>query len=279
MIANLLSIAGTDPSGGAGIHADLKTFGALGAYGMAVVTALVAQNTTGVVALHEVPALFVAAQLDAVFSDVRVDAVKIGMLGNEAVILAVAAALDRYRPPNVVLDPVMVAKSGDRLLDPAAVEALRSVLVPRVDLVTPNLPEIASLLGEDEAVDTAAMASQGGRLVALGCRRVLVKGGHLAGDESADVLLDEHGCTTLRARRVATTADHGTGCTLSAAIAALRPGLPDWLAAVGAAKRYVTGALRAAGQLEVGHGHGPLHHFYALWPSPGTVSGLDAPVR
>lgn len=267
-VPNVLSIAGTDPSGGAGSQADLKTFSALGAYGLAVVTAVVAQNTTGVRAVHPVPAGFVAEQLDTLFADVRVDAVKIGMLGDEDVIAAVAAALDRFRPPVVVLDPVMVAKSGDRLLAAGAVEALRQELLPRVDLITPNLPEAADLLEEPEAVGVDAMAGQGEKLVASGARRVLVKGGHLGGPRSVDVLVGDGRCDHLEAPRLATSNDHGTGCTLSSAITALRPQRPDWLTAVRDAKAYLTAALRGAERLDVGAGHGPVHHFFAWWPDP-----------
>ena len=270
MIPNVLSIAGTDPSGGAGIQADLKTFSALGAYGMAVVTAVVAQTTTGVTGVVEMEPAWVTAQLDTLLADVRVDAVKIGMLANAGIIHAVAAAVDRWRLPYVVLDPVMVAKSGDRLLDPDAVNALRDVLVPKVDLITPNLPEAAVLLGEPEASSVAEMRAQSARLLAAGAPRVLLKGGHLGGALSVDVLADEGsgrgaGLLELSAPRVATGNDHGTGCTLSSAIAALRPRSPDWAATVQGAKEYLTGALRAADQLDVGHGHGPVHHFWALW--------------
>ncbi|HWG74010.1 MAG TPA: bifunctional hydroxymethylpyrimidine kinase/phosphomethylpyrimidine kinase [Acidimicrobiales bacterium] len=285
MIPNVLSIAGTDPSGGAGIQADLKTFSALGAYGMAVVTAVVAQTTTGVTGVHEVPADFVTAQIDTLLADVRVDAVKIGMLANEGIVRAVGAALDRWHPPFVVLDPVMVAKSGDRLLAAGAVDALRDVLVPRADLITPNVPEAADLLGEIEAAGVDEMRAQAARLLGLGARRVLLKGGHLATGSrlegtSTDVLASAEDTEELCAVRVVTDKDHGTGCTLSAAIAALRPRHPDWSTAVGAAKAYLTGALGAAGRLDVGHGHGPVHHFYAVWdrdrtpqePNTGPVS-------
>ena len=168
MIPNVLTIAGTDPSGGAGVQADLKAFSANGAYGMSVMTALVAQTTTGVSEVHEIPPEFVTAQLTTLLDDVRVDAVKIGMLANAEVIRAVVAALDRYAPPNVVLDPVMVAKSGDRLLAPEAVRVLRDELLPRVDLITPNLPEAADLLGEPEVTESAGMAGQAERLAGLG---------------------------------------------------------------------------------------------------------------
>ncbi|MBF8186820.1 bifunctional hydroxymethylpyrimidine kinase/phosphomethylpyrimidine kinase [Nonomuraea sp. K274] len=270
-VPKVLSIAGTDPSGGAGIQGDLKTFSALGAYGMTVVTALVAQTTTGVTGIHEVPAAFVTSQLDTLLTDVPADAVKIGMLGDAALIKAVAAALDTYRPPYVVLDPVMVAKSGDRLLPADAVTALREELLPRADLITPNLPEAADLLGEPPAETLSEMHAQALRLRALGARQVLLKGGHLDGDTCVDVLATPDGSIELSAPRVATRNTHGTGCTLSSAIAALRPRHDDWPDAVRAAKDYLTEALRAADTLGVGHGHGPVHHFHAVWGKDADV--------
>lgn len=265
MIPNVLTIAGTDPSGGAGIQADLKTFSALGAYGMSVTTALVAQTTTGVAEVHELPAEFVTAQLVTLLDDVRVDAVKIGMLSRAEVIRAVVEVLDRYVPPRVVLDPVMVAKSGDRLLAAEARGALRDELLPRVDLITPNLPEAADLLAEPAVEQAAGMRDQAERLAGLGAKQVLLKGGHLAAESSVDVFFDGGSCEFLHGERVATTNDHGTGCTLAASIAALRPQRSDWLAAVTEAKQYLTGALRAADQLDVGHGRGPVHHFHRWW--------------
>jgi hydroxymethylpyrimidine/phosphomethylpyrimidine kinase len=264
MIPNVLTIAGTDPSGGAGIQADLKTFSALGAFGTTVVTALVAQNTQGVVAVHEVPADFVDQQMDTLFADVRIDAVKIGMLGTAELVRHVADGLRRFSPPHVVLDPVMVAKSGDRLLAADAVAALRDLLLPQVDLVTPNLPEAADLLEEDEAGDEDAMHEQLERLGKL-CPGVLLKGGHLDGDQSTDLLRADGDVTRLTAPRVQTGNTHGTGCTLSAAVAALRPQRADWTGAVTDAKNYLTRSLQAADRLDVGHGHGPQHHFHAWW--------------
>jgi len=274
MIPNVLSIAGTDPSGGAGIQADLKTFSALGGYGMAVVTALVAQTTTGVAAVHDVPAEFVTTQLEVLLADVAVDSVKIGMLANAEVIRAVVACLDRYRPAFVVLDPVMVAKSGDLLLDPRAVTTLVTELLPAVDLVTPNLDEAAAMLGEPVVTDEAGMVAQAERIAALGAKRVLLKGGHLDTERSNDVLLSEEGSEVLEAARVHTRNDHGTGCTLSSAVAVLRPQREDWRSAVAEAKRYLSGALTASDQLQVGHGHGPVHHFFRLWNPEGGRSGL-----
>ncbi|WP_433871706.1 bifunctional hydroxymethylpyrimidine kinase/phosphomethylpyrimidine kinase [Saccharopolyspora sp. CA-218241] len=265
MIPNVLTIAGTDPSGGAGVQADLKAFSAHGAYGMSVITALVAQTTTGVAEVHEVPPEFVRTQLDTLLDDVRVDAVKIGMLGGAGVIRAVVEVLDRYAPPVVVLDPVMVAKSGDRLLAPDAVGVLREELLPRVDLITPNLPEAADLLGEPELGAVAGMADQAARLAGLGAKQVLLKGGHLADESSVDLFLGDGGTRELSGDRVRTRNDHGTGCTLSAAIAALRPQRADWFTAVREAKEYLTSALRAADRLDVGRGHGPVHHFHRWW--------------
>ena len=265
MIVNVVTIAGTDPSGGAGIQADLKAFSANGAYGMSVITALVAQTTTGVSEVREVPPEFVTAQLTTLLDDVRVDAVKIGMLANAGVIRAVVAALDRYAPPHVVLDPVMVAKSGDRLLEPEAVAVLRDELLPRVDLITPNLPEAADLLGEAEISSADDMPGQAARLAELGAKQVLLKGGHLRGESSVDLLRADGTAEFLDSERVVTTNDHGTGCTLSAAIAALRPQRPDWPSAVREAKQYLTAALRESHRLDVGHGHGPVHHFHQWW--------------
>jgi len=215
-----LTIAGSDSSGGAGIQADLKTFAALGVYGASVITALTAQNTQGVTGIHQVPAEFVTAQIDAVFADLDVGAVKIGMVAEPSVIAAIAAGLQRWSPGHVVLDPVMVATSGDRLLAEDAVEALRAKLVPRASILTPNLPEAAALLNEPMASSEAAIENQGRRLLALGCPAVLIKGGHGQGSESIDYLVRESGAIALAAPRVATENTHGTGCSLSSAVAA-----------------------------------------------------------
>ena len=265
MIVNALTIAGTDPSGGAGVQADLKTFSALGVYGTTVITAVVAQSTRGVTGIHPVPGAFVAAQLEGLLGDVRIDTVKIGMLGTTEVIEAVATTLERYRPRYVVLDPVMAATSGSRLLDRDALAALRTALLPLVDLVTPNLSEAAALLDEPVAPTTAALLDQLDRLGGL-CAGVLLTGGHRDGPRCVDLLRVDGRTTTLEAPRAPTRTTHGTGCTLSAAIAALRPVRPDWPSAVGDAKRYLSAALRSADLLDVGHGPGPVHHFHALWP-------------
>ena len=265
MTAIAVTIAGSDSSGGAGIQADLKTFSALGIYGASVITALTAQNTRGVQAIHDVPPSFVAQQIDSVFSDLAVGAVKIGMLSRPAVIEAVAAGLERHGARAVVLDPVMVAASGDALLVPEAIETLRAVLLPKALIVTPNLPEAAAILDEDVAPDKRAVAAQAERIRALGPRAVLIKGGHAEGAESVDTLLDDNGLQRLAAPRVATRNTHGTGCTLSSAIAA---GLAKGYAlreAVATAKIYVSAAIGASDQLAIGHGHGPVHHFHGLW--------------
>jgi hydroxymethylpyrimidine/phosphomethylpyrimidine kinase len=260
-----VTIAGSDSGGGAGIQADLKTFSALGVYGASVITALTAQNTRGVTGIHDVPPDFIAAQIDAVFSDLAVNAVKIGMLSRPAAIEAVAAGLDRYDQRAVVLDPVMVAASGDRLLAPEAIDVLRRVLIPRALVITPNLPEAAALLDAPIAANESAMRQQGERLLALGAKAVLVKGGHGSGPESVDLLVEPNAVARLPAARVATNNTHGTGCTLSSAIAA---GLAKDLAladAVRAAKAYVTAAIAAADKLKIGSGHGPVQHFHAWW--------------
>ncbi|CAO4146367.1 Hydroxymethylpyrimidine/phosphomethylpyrimidine kinase [Methylorubrum aminovorans] len=267
MTAIALTIAGSDSSGGAGIQADLKTFAALRVYGASVVTALTAQNTTGVQAIHDVPADFVAAQIDSVFADLAVGAVKIGMLSRPETIRAVAEGLRRHAAGiPVVLDPVMVATSGDRLISQEAVETLRSALMPLATVVTPNLPEAATLLDEAEAEHENEAVGQARRLLARGARAVLIKGGHGEGRESVDHLIAADG--TLRrfaAPRIETRNSHGTGCTLSAAVAAGLARGQGLAEAVAGAKTYVTAAIRAADSVPVGHGHGPLHHFHALW--------------
>ncbi len=259
-----VTVAGSDSSGGAGIEADLKTFSALGVYGSAVITALTAQNTKGVFAVHDVPADFIGAQINAVFADLAVGAVKIGMLANVSAIDVVVAALDRYRPRNVVLDPVMVASSGERLLREDAVGRLRD-LVGRARVLTPNLPEAATLLGAPPARDEAEMRGQAEKLLALGASAVLIKGGHGSGPESVDLLVEADTCLRFAAPRVATKNTHGSGCTLAAALAAgLAKGL-SLEAAAREAKNYVSAAIAAADRLAIGSGRGPLHHFHAWW--------------
>ncbi len=258
-----LTIAGSDSSGGAGIQADLKSFGACGAYGASVITALTAQNTRGVTGIHEVPAEFVTAQIDAVFDDLAVDAVKIGMVSQRGVIEAIVAGLNQWSAKNIVVDPVMVATSGDRLLSPAAIDALRGQLIPRAQLITPNLPEAAALLDEEMAMSADEIAAQGRRLLKLGCPAVLIKGGHAEGAESIDYLIRPEGVAPFAAKRIHTRNTHGTGCSLSSAIAAYLARGETLEGAIGQAKAYVSVAIAAADQLEVGHGHGPIHHFHA----------------
>jgi hydroxymethylpyrimidine/phosphomethylpyrimidine kinase len=260
-----VTIAGSDSGGGAGIQADLKTFSALGVYGASVIAALTAQNTRGVSAVLDVPPAFVAAQMEAVFSDLAVGAVKIGMLGNAGVVRAVAQGLARHRRLPIVVDPVMVATSGDRLLTPDAAEALRKELLPLALVVTPNLPEAAALLDAPQAESEDDMVRQAERLLATGAKAVLMKGGHGKGGESADLLITATAMMRFAAARIATRNTHGTGCTLAAAIAAglaRGEGLAD---AVRRAKEYVTAAIAAADRLAVGHGHGPVHHFHRWW--------------
>jgi hydroxymethylpyrimidine/phosphomethylpyrimidine kinase len=260
-----LTIAGSDSGGGAGIQADLKTFSALGVYGASVVTAVTAQNTCAVTAVHPIPVDLISAQIEAVFADLAVVALKIGMLGDPQVIRAVARGIDGRGVP-VVLDPVMVAKSGAALLPDDAVSALREELLPRADLVTPNLPEAARLLEVAEAGGEAEMIAQGEALLALGPKEVLMKGGHGRGPRCVDLLVTGEGVVRrLEAPRRDTRNTHGTGCTLSAAVAAgLASGL-DMAAAVERAHAYLQGAIAAADALSVGSGHGPVHHFHALW--------------
>lgn len=294
-----LTIAGSDPSGGAGIQADLKTFAALGGYGCAALTGLTAQSTTGVTRVLPVPADMVTAQLETLFADVAVDAVKIGMTTDAAVARAVAAALRQLRAagraPYVVLDPVMVSTSGHRLLAPDAEAVLRDELLPLADLVTPNLPEAAVLLGVEQARDDGEAADQARALLKLGARFALVKGGHLDSAESVDHLAGPglgsgdgpDGVVTLTAPRIPTRNTHGTGCTLSSACAVLRPRHDGWEPAVREAKNYLTEALRAADDLVIGgtgttpgpwRGHGPVDHGYtARGRQPTPLSDARAP--
>ena len=279
----VLTVAGSDSGGGAGIQADLKTFAALGCYGASVITALTAQNTCTVRDVLAVPAQFVTAQLDAVFEDIGADAVKVGMLHSAAVVAAVAAGLQRWDARNVVVDPVMVAKSGDRLLREDALDVLRNDLLPLAAIITPNLPEATALTGVPVETRTD-MERAASSILAMGARAVLVKGGHLpAAMGCPDLLawrlpsggLERH---WLEGERIATPNTHGTGCTLSSAIAAsLALGLP-LLDAVAAARRYLRGAVQAGASYSLGHGHGPLHHFYALWqPAPaGPPDSMEA---
>jgi hydroxymethylpyrimidine/phosphomethylpyrimidine kinase len=260
-----LTIAGSDSSGGAGIQADLKTFAAFGVYGASVITALTAQNTNGVNAIHPVAADFVTAQIDAVFADLDIRAVKIGMVAQMATIDVIAAGIKRWSPKYIVLDPVMVATSGDRLLAADAIEALRTKLIPLATLITPNLPEAAALLDEAIASSEAAIESQGKRLLAMGCKTVLIKGGHGEGAESTDYLFTRDNVVALAAPRIATKNTHGTGCSLSSAIAAGLAKGEDMAPAVRNAKAWISEAIAAADRLGVGRGNGPIHHFHKFY--------------
>ncbi len=262
-----LTIAGSDSGGGAGIQADLKAFSALGVYGCSVITALTAQNTRAVTGVIDAPPDFIRDQMDAVFSDLSVGAVKIGMLSRPETIRAVSEGLRAHEPRHVVLDPVMVAKSGDTLLQEDAIASLREELLPLATIITPNLPEAAALLDERPVSSTGEMSRCAERLLSLGTNAVLLKGGHLGGQDSPDLLHDGRQAIWLAAQRVETRNTHGTGCTLSSAIAAgLATGL-DLTDAVSKAKIYISAAIAAADRIEVGGGHGPVHHFHALWPN------------
>ncbi|MFT5798295.1 MAG: hydroxymethylpyrimidine/phosphomethylpyrimidine kinase [Candidatus Azotimanducaceae bacterium] len=265
MIRNVLSIAGSDPSGGAGIQADIKAISANGAYAMAAITALTVQNTQGVSGVHMVPPSFVADQITAVFADIRVDAIKVGMIANADIARAVADVLRLHVNLPIVLDPVMIAKGGAPLLDDAAIATVRNALLPLATVLTPNLPEAAHLLGVAPATTPDEMVPQGHALCALGPKAVLMKGGHLDAADSPDVLVTQAGEHWFNAPRVMTKNTHGTGCTLSAVLAAQ---IAQGLAlhdAVAAAKTYVATAIAQADQLDVGSGHGPTHHFANLY--------------
>jgi len=255
----VLTIAGSDSGGGAGIQADLKTFAAYGVYGASAVTAITAQNTVTVSAVQILPGALVRAQIDAVLGDIGADAVKTGMLGSVEVVLAVVDALLAHHPPAVVVDPVMISKSGNTLLDTDAVAAVRERLLPRADVLTPNAPEAAALTGREvHSISTAREAAL--RLHALGPKAVLVKGGHLPGSDVVDVLYDGHHVHELRSARIVSTHTHGTGCTLASAIAAALARGAGLEAAVIDARAYVAGAILHAPRL--GRGHGPLDHFW-----------------
>lgn len=268
-IPNALTIAGVDPSGGAGVLADVKAFSALGAYACAVIAALTAQNTRTVAGVLPIAPDFIARQIDTLFADVRIDAVKIGMLGEAPAIVAVAERLAHWKAQRVVLDPVMVAKSGDALLAAAAVGALREALVPLALVITPNLPEAGVLLesrAPESVKEMMRAAERLHRLMGSGERWVWLKGGHLPGGDATDLLFNGDRMIEMSQPRVETKNTHGTGCTLSAALAALLPQRPDVQTAAQDAKDYLTAALRQADALNVGQGHGPVHHFHALWP-------------
>ena len=265
-----LTIAGSDSGGGAGIQADLKSFSALGVYGASVITAITAQNTCGVSAVHNIPVDVIAAQIKAVLDDLHVAAIKIGMLANPDIIQCVANGIKHFSGP-VVLDPVMVAKSGDRLLAADAIDALKCELIPLSTLVTPNIPEAAELLGEEEAEDDVQMQSQGKRICELGARAALMKGGHSKGEICTDWLVNnatnpaDMEAVSFSAERINTKNTHGTGCTLSASIAANLAKGQSLQRSVHDAHQYLHRAIVAADKLEVGKGHGPVHHFHQQW--------------
>ncbi len=259
----VLTIAGSDSGGGAGIQADLKAIGANGCYGMSVITAITAQNTVGVSGIHAVPLEMVRLQLEAVLDDIGTDAVKIGMLFSPELIETVAEMLIKFKVANIVLDPVMIAQSGDKLLQDEAIEALKKHLIPLADIITPNLPEASTLLGREiETVDLIGAAAK--ELSELGCTNVLIKGGHLQGEKSDDCLyfgvVDE--TMVLPGERLETQNNHGTGCTLSSAIAANIAKGHDMVRAVHLAKEYITEAIRHGADYTIGRGHGPVHHFF-----------------
>ncbi|KPJ78720.1 MAG: phosphomethylpyrimidine kinase [Deltaproteobacteria bacterium SG8_13] len=262
----VLTIAGSDSGGGAGIQADLKTFSALGCYGMTAITALTAQNTRGVTSIHAVPPSFAAQQLEAVFSDIGADAVKIGMLYSVELIETVAEQLLKYGARNIVLDPVMVAQSGDRLLRDDAVEALKKHLMPLATVATPNLPEAAVLLGQNE-IDVQDLPASARGLARFGSRSLLVKGGHGNDRDSSDLLYlaKEDRMVELKGERIDTRNNHGTGCTLSSAIAAFLAKGADIESAARQAKDFITRAIRAGSGYRIGRGHGPVHHFFDYW--------------
>ena len=259
---HLLTIAGSDSSGGAGIQADLKAFAAHGVFGMSVITAVTAQNTCGVTAVQDITPEIITAQIDAVFSDIRVDAVKIGMVSRQESIHAIAEALKKWKPPVVVVDPVMISKSGYPLLQPEACDALIKELLPCATLLTPNLPEAESICGffirTEEDMEKAAAC-----IIGLGAKAVLVKGGHLEGERADDYLYDGKKGTWLPGERIQTEHTHGTGCTLSSALASNLARGMDLTEAVTAAKAYVTTGIRHG--IALGHGHGPVHHFVEMW--------------
>ncbi|MFO8090458.1 MAG: bifunctional hydroxymethylpyrimidine kinase/phosphomethylpyrimidine kinase [Desulfatiglandaceae bacterium] len=265
-----LTIAGSDSSGGAGIQADIKTFSALGCYAMSVITALTAQNTTGVRAIHAVPPEFAAEQLEAIFTDIPPDSVKIGMLYSAELIETVARMLTKYLARNIVLDPVMAAQSGDSLLKEEAVEAVKTHLMPMASVVTPNVPEAEILLGS-HIMNIAGMEKAARDLAEFGSKSILVKGGHLEGDESTDILFipSQNRLVHIRGMRLDTRNNHGTGCTLSSAIASFLAHGSPIEEAVFKAKDYLTSAMKAGAAYEIGKGHGPVHHFHRLWKTLG----------
>ncbi|MEZ2624523.1 bifunctional hydroxymethylpyrimidine kinase/phosphomethylpyrimidine kinase [Paenalcaligenes hominis] len=269
IIPNTLSIAGVDPSGGAGVLADIKAMSAVGAYGTGVVAALTAQNTQGVKGIYPIDLSFIKQQIDVLFEDVRIDAVKIGMLGQEAVITTVVDCLSRWQPPHLVVDPVMVAKSGDHLLEKAATAAMREAMLPLATVITPNLPEAGVLLDMRPAETLKEMYGVAEKLRRLMAdkedRWVFLKGGHLPGSDCTDLFYNGDQMVEMPAHRIQTKNTHGTGCTLSAALAGLLPQTDNAIQAAKIAKEYLYKAIARSGDLSVGSGHGPVNHFHAWW--------------
>ncbi|QRV22742.1 bifunctional hydroxymethylpyrimidine kinase/phosphomethylpyrimidine kinase [Marinomonas foliarum] len=260
----VLTIAGSDSGGGAGIQADIKAMSATGSFACSVITAITSQNTLGVSAIFPIPLDHVASQLDAVFTDLNVAAVKIGMLADVSIIKVVAAKLRQYQPQHVVIDPVMVATSGDLLLKHSAISALKETLLPLADIVTPNLPEAAALTNRAVPQSEVEMNDMMADLRALGAKAVLLKGGHLETDENSnDLLITQDGFELLSAKRLFTKNTHGTGCTLSSAIASYLAQGNSLQQSVQLGKQYITGAIAHADELDIGQGHGPVHHFFA----------------
>lgn len=270
----VLTIAGSDSCGGAGIQADLKTFSAHGVYGMSIITAVTAQNTQGVFAVQDIDEDIIKAQIDAIFTDIEVDAVKIGMVSKPSTIYAIARQLEKYNPGNIVLDPVMISKSGYSLLQPESKQSLIKELLPKAFVITPNIPEAEEMLNavtsEDIAIKTIEDMEQAAKeIYRLGPKNVLIKGGHMSG-EAIDILYDGQEITRFYSERINTKNTHGTGCTLSSAIAsnlALGYSIKD---AVKNAKRYITTAIEHS--LEIGQGVGPTHHFYELYKKGGLIN-------
>ena len=261
-----ITIAGSDSGGGAGIQADLKSFSALGVYGGTVITALTAQNTTGVQGIHAVPTDFVNQQIDSVYDDLYVNATKIGMLAHSEIIQTVADGLSSKGAKNIIIDPVMVAESGDPLLETSAVDTLKSVLFPMATCITPNLHEAAHILKSDLAQTIDDMKSQAEKIMQLGCQAVLIKGGHFDGEDATDVLLTADGFELFSAPRFDTNNTHGTGCSLSSAITAHLARGYDLQKSVDYSKTWLTQAIAYADTLTIGHGYGPVHHFHQFWP-------------
>lgn len=264
MTAIALTIAGSDSGGGAGIQADLKSFSALGVYGASVITAVTAQNTRGVTAVEDISSAVIAAQMRAVFSDLKVNALKIGMVSRSETIAKIADELVQFAGP-IVVDPVMVATSGDRLLREDAIETLKARLIPLAAIVTPNLPEAALLTGQPLAQSAESMQAQARAILALGAKAVLIKGGHGSSAESTDFLITHDGVEVLTAPRIETSNDHGTGCTLAAALTAQLAKGDAVAVAAKSAKAYLHAALQAGVSLKVGEGRGPVHHFHSWW--------------